>query len=279
VSLRTFLIVALFPWVVVAADRVEGQVVDATSDRGIAYARVGLSDHELGTVSDDEGRFRLALPPLDLPADTTILIGAPGYTLQRVTLGDLLESSRIALVPQERAYQEQVSVSAAGTGKPAIVGKALKPAGYKVGFASGQLGSEVGARIPIKRKSFIKSAHFVIARTGGERFVYRVNLYDYRDGKVGEMRLTESVLVDAPQVIGTIDVDLSRHAVIAEHDLLLTLEWVSDDAGNEVPPLMFRAKRTSKNAMRHKRRSHGQFDKVPIVKLTPGFYLTVFSLD
>ena len=86
-------------------------------------------------------------------------------------------------------------------------------------------------------------------------------------------------LPDAPQAVGTIDVDLSPYVVTTDHDVLLALEWVRDDPGGMEPPLMFRAKRVSRSRMYHKRVSQAVFEKMTLRKLTPGFYLTVFPLD
>ena len=109
--------------------------------------------------------------------------------------------------------------------------------------------------------------------------MYRVNLYNFSEGKVGEKILKEIVIIKAPQRKGTFDVDLMPYQLIVSNDVLLSLEWVQDDNGIGNKGLMFRSKRVASSSNLYtKTTSFAEFKKLTdqislSPKLIVGFYL------
>ena len=262
---------------VAAGHELAGRVVDAKTEAPVPFASLGIRSAGRGTVADEDGRYRL-----QVESDAgTVTYSAIGYASKHVPVATLLQAADVELEPVQYALHENVSVAAdatVGGGRQVILGKDLEFRGHGVGFGSGQLGSQVGAHLRIDRTTLVKSANFVISHTRGDAFLYRVNVYDFRDGEIGENLLDRNVIVAGRTDKGTMTVDLSEHYLVVDHDVLLALEWVKDDDRNEgLPPLMFRAKKRGRGNLFLKMSSQGAFEKLG--SLQAGFYLVGFQTD
>lgn len=251
---------------------VEGRTVDAETGEAIPYPSVGAPQLGVGTVGDESGHFELTLPK----SQATIVISAIGYRTLHVESSEWEGGRRIDLTSQEFGFREEITVTAEASGEAKIYGKRLSERGYGVGYGSASLGAEIGALIRIGRPTFLESAHFTVAHTGGERFLYRVNVYEYRDGKVGRNLLQRNVTLSAKQERGTLEVDLRDQGLIVDGDLLLGLEWIQDDRGLGNANVMFRAKPRARGTLFLKPTSQMQFRRIPRHNL--GFYLTGYPL-
>lgn len=262
---------------IAAGSAVEGRVDDAESGEPIPFASIGIRNASTGTVADEDGRYRLQLAG----DDGTVTFSAIGFDAKDVPVAALLANADVTLAPVVYALHESVSVEATAsddTGSEVVLGKVLEFRGHGVGFGSGQLGTEVGAHIRIDRTTLVQSANFVISHTRGDAFLYRVNVYDFRDGRVGANLLDRNVIVAGRTDKGTMTVDLSDHYLVVDHDVLLALEWVKDDDRREgVPPLMFRAKKRGRGNLYSKRSSQGTFEKLGSFRA--GFYLVGYQAD
>ena len=280
-ALATLLAVA-FTAVAVASDdrdlatliKLEGRVVDDASGVAVPYVNVGIPGAAIGSVGREDGRFELA----GVSGDAIVLFSAIGYAPRSVPVNLFPADGEIRLVPVEIGFTETVSVTARAKGEPQVLGNRYKQErGYGFGFGSGLLGAELGALIRIKRPTFVESANFMIAHTGGEQFLYRINIYDHANGKIGKNLLTRNVIIAAKQERGTMTVDLREHGLVVEHDVLLALEWIRDDKDVGNANVMFRAKPRTRANLYHKLTSQMPFLKLRRHSL--GFYLLGYSLD
>lgn len=212
-----------------------------------------------------------------MSADASVLFSAIGYRTLALPAQAFPGDGRIALEPVELGYRETVSVTAEATGQPEVFGKRYEARGYGFGFGSGLLGAEIGARIRIAGPTYLESANFTVAHTGGERFLYRVNIYDFAGGEVGANLLTQNVIVTARQERGTLTADLREQGLIVEEDVLLALEWIQDDRAAGNANVMFRARPRSRTNLYHKSTSQMPFREVPRHSL--GFYLVGYPLE
>jgi hypothetical protein len=246
---------------------IEGRVIDDESGAPIPYANVGVPGVAVGTVGDQDGNFALS----GVRSDVDVVFSAIGFEKRTVAAQALSKDGEVRLTRVEIGFHEEVSVTAEDPGEPTVLGHRYEARGYGFGFASGLLGAQVGAQIRIDRPTFVESANFTVAHTGGERFLYRVNIYDFSAGVVGANLLEKNVLVEAEQERGTMTVDLRDQGLVITGDVLLALEWIRDDreAGNA--NVMFRAQPKSKGNLYYKLTSEMPFQKVKRHRL--GFFL------
>ena len=246
---------------------IEGEIVDAKSREPVPYVNVGVPAGGEGTVSDESGQFSLTLSSADAP----VLFTAVGYAAMTIPAARFPLGEPLALQPVEPSFQEQVKVTAKDPGPAEQLGYRNDKPGYKMGFGSGMLGAELAARIKVSKPTYLESAHFTVARTGGERFLYRIHIYDLSTGEIGLDLLNKNVIVEAEQEVGTLSVDLRELGLVVRDDVLLSLEWIRDDREMGNANVMFRAKPRATGGVFLKGTSQMEFIKIP--KHTLSFYL------
>jgi len=206
---------------------VSGSVIDAATGAALPYVNIGVPALAIGTVSDAGGNFRMEVPE----EDQVIAFSAIGYSSVKLSAKTILENPSVQLAEKRYALPEVKVVASRFAGEDERFGERNEKRGHSVGFGSQQLGTEIGALIAIEAPTYVKSAHFVLNHAKGDSLLFRLNIYDFRNGEVGENLLRENVLIREKQKPGTISVDLTPYELVLEADALLALEWIRDDAG------------------------------------------------
>lgn len=247
-----------------------GRVVDAVNQDPIPFVNIGIKDASTGTVSDLDGNFSLKTSD----ENTVIVISAIGYETKEITTKILSQNKTIGL--KEKAYTiPALEIKASSFAKEAqIYGVKNKVRGNTVGFGNPQLGTQIGALIYIDRPTLIKSANFDLVHAKGDSLLLRLNIYEYKDGKVGENILKENVLLKEKQRKGTFTIDLSNYDLILEHSVMLSLEWLQDFNGRGNEDITFDTKRGKKlKGLYFKVSNTSEFVKLPYKKsLKPCIY-------
>ncbi len=251
----------------------EGRVQDAATGKPVPYVNIGYLSRAVGTVSDEAGKFRL---PADAASDT-VLFSAIGYqTVSRSV--QTLEKEGVVRLQTITYTMPVVEVLEEIPGKTQIFGHAIKKRKQSIQYGSAQLGSEMGAYIRLKKRTWIQSAHFVLNHAKGDSMHFRLNLYQMRDGQIGENLLRENVLIQRPQKPGLHSVDLRPYQVVVESDLLMSLEWIRNDGENGNEGISFRCRRAGTENTYTRLTSQAPFQKVSeMAQMAPalqlGFYL------
>lgn len=248
---------------------ISGQTLDAESGNSIPYVNIGIKAKAKGTVSDYQGNYTLSADKGDL-----ITISAIGYKTISIKAQDLEQAPLVQL--ESKGYElSSVEVEARRfKSEEVMLGLKNKTRGLSIGFGSAQLGTEIGALIEVDEPTYIKSANFVLNHAKGDSLLFRVNIYSYKNGEIGENLLLENVLIKEKQRKGTITVDLSSYNLILDSDVMLSLEWLRnfDEIGNK--NITFDTKKSRKlKGVYIKYFSGGTFRKAPFkTKLKPCFY-------
>ncbi len=256
---------------IAAAQNVKGLVTDSSTGEPVPYVNIGIIELQLGTVSNGSGLFSLKYKS---PSDT-VVFSAIGYYLKKLAISDIQNSSRIFMEP--KTYDmEEIVVRSDTYSELKVFGNKQEKKGQSFGFGSGELGSEIGAKIKLKRSTLIKSANFSVNFVGeSDSMKYRVNLYSMNDGEPRENLIKENIIVSGKQERGTFSVDLSELEIIARGEVILALEWVENPEDLDNSGMMFRAKKVrKKNANAYLRyTSFSRLRKVAVVNNELAFYL------
>lgn len=146
-----FLILGLFISQTIYAQIItEGIVKEAGSGNPIAYVNIGLIGKNIGTVSNDAGKFKLTIPEAN--AQDTVRVSMLGYVPQLFTVSDFIKQ----LTDKEISMQTSsfllpdVIVSSKEL-KEKVLGNTTESQSVTAGFTSNKLGNEVGIIIKIKK--------------------------------------------------------------------------------------------------------------------------------
>ena len=220
---------------------VSGRVIGSGSGDYIPFVNIGVKGKSIGTVSGPDGKFELDIKELD----NEVTFSAIGFETRNISGKDLINATIVEL--QSKNYHiEEIVISSKGYGEEQIFGVKNEKRGKSIGFGSSLLGTEIGAPIRIDKPTFLKSANFVINHAKGDSLFFRINIYQFDDGKIGENLLKENILIMQKQEKGTITIDLSNYNLVLENDVLLALEWIKDDNGKGNVGLTFDTKKGKK---------------------------------
>lgn len=249
---------------------VKGIVLDQSDHSPIPFVNIGVKENARGTVSNGSGAYELKLKSLE----DKVVFSSIGYEEVTFLGKELSQLKEVKLVPKDYNI-EQIEVDATRfSDEEKIFGVRNETRGMSVGFGSQQLGAEIGAFIDFKKETLIKSVNFVLNHAKGDSMLFRVNIYTYIDGKVGEKLLKENLFLSAKQRKGTHSLDMSNYNLIIDHPVLLTLEWVYDDNGAGNMGLTFDTKKTKKmKGIQLRYSSLGDIKALPLKKKhKPCFY-------
>ncbi len=223
-ALYFLIAISFFIGSLTAQETIEGKVMDAISKEPIPYVNIGVVNQSKGTVSDLYGNFKL---PLNSEAQA-ISLSSIGYESVQINISEFQDTKVIVLSPKKYDLETVEITSQAFEKEEVIIGVRNKTRGLAIGFGSPQLGSEIGAVLGIKKTTYVKSANFVLNHAKGDSLLFRVNIYDFSDGVIGENLLKENILIQEKQRKGTITVDLEPYGIILKSNVLLSLEWLRD---------------------------------------------------
>ncbi len=249
----------------------KGQVIDSITKEIVIYVNIGIIELSRGTVSNSYGQFNLkANSENDL-----ITFSSIGYESINIRAKDLKNLEVVKLKRKDYEIEIVEIQSKRYKDDEVMLGVKNKERGHSIGFGSAQFGTEIASAIKIDKPTYIKSANFVLNHAQGDSVLFRVNIYEFNEGKIGENLLTANVFIKEKQRKGIISIDLSKYNLILESDVLLSLEWLRnfDETGNK--GITFDTKKSKElKGIYVKYSSNGEFQKLTYKKkLKPCFYL------
>jgi len=257
-----------------AQEQLQGSVQDASTGQPISYVNIGYLSKAVGTVSDETGKFQL---PVGSALDT-VLFSAIGYQSVSRSAEHLKEEGTIRLQPVTYTMPV-VEVREEIPGKAKIFGHPIRKRKQSIQYSSAQLGSEIGAHIRIKKRTWIQSAYFTLNHAKGDSMHFRLKIYDMSDGGIGENLLSENLLIQKPQRTGLHSVDLRPYNLVLESDVLMSLEWIRNDGEKGNEGISFRCRTGGGENTYTRLASQAPFRKVSdLAPIAPGLQLGFYLL-
>lgn len=222
--------------------KIRKRVVETFSQNPIKYASIGVLETNIGTISDDFGEFELSIPE-GVDTDVMVQFSSIGYESKRMSLRDLMKKNENINLNKVVIDIPEITVSANTFRKNKKFGNTTDSKKIVFYFQSNKLGTELACLIRLKRKKvFIKTINFNIAKNEYKRLIFRVNLYENRNGLPGRQINKEEILIETDIKSGMVTQDISHKNLLVEDDFFMGLEWV-ETFGEELnsDKLMFSA--------------------------------------
>ena len=207
-----------------------GVITDAAG-QPLPYATVGVVGQGIGTVADEQGRFRLALPASVARTDT-LRFALLGYASRQYAAGALPVPLRVPL-------------AASTVTLPAVTVFARRPDTLRIGnphyhtnlqtnFALGtepgmNVGSEIGRVFQLpKGGAELEAFEFVISANDFDTVQFRINVYRLRRGQPAETLLHQPIYqqLTAPGS-RRVRVALGPENLFLAGEVAVAVEWVS----------------------------------------------------
>lgn len=229
-KLFTGILGLIFVCAVANAQDIEGTIKDAKTGTALPYVNIGIVGKSIGTVSNDEGKFKL-----DLKGSTsdTLKLSMIGYKPEVFITGSHITGKVIALQPDVVNLKE-VKVKPKKW-KTALLGNQTSSKSASAGFTSNKLGNEIGTIIKIKKSpTLIKHFYANVAMEPRDSVKMRLNFYSVKDGLPDQILNTRNIFVTLKKGQEQVSIDLEPYNIIAEDKFVVTLEWIENAKGQGV---------------------------------------------
>ncbi|MFK7772213.1 MAG: carboxypeptidase-like regulatory domain-containing protein [Saprospiraceae bacterium] len=201
---------------------ISGMVLNKDSQIPIEFVNIGVLENPNGTVSSENGEYKLNLNE----TDQTIRFSSIGFESQTFLKEDLAKVEKVYLQPITYDIG-MVNINSKRFEKQKKIGKRIRSRINTSAWGGSKFsGLEIGVPIKIKKESLLKSAHFGILKSSTSNTRLRVNIYEFKNGKIGKNLMTENLLVKVQDIIKYGKIDLSHLNLVVTGDVLLSLETV-----------------------------------------------------
>lgn len=205
-----------------------GIIKDSSDNSPLPYVNIGIRNKDVGTVSDNAGKFSLSLS--EGYEQDSIIISSIGYQSQAFKISELIahlsENNEISLEPTTILLPEIILTNKSK--KNSILGNNTQTKTVKIGFTSNLLGNEIGVRLKIKKPTTLIEFNTFIVENEYDQLKFRLNVYNMKDGKPDQILLNKSILIDTNIKEGLLSVDLLPYNIVVEEDIVVCLEWIED---------------------------------------------------
>ncbi len=213
-----------------------GTIKDAQDNTPLPYVNIGILNKEMGTVSNRNGVFELALN--ETHANDTLRISMIGYEAKTIPVQELAnKKGAIQIALKEKISELNEVVVTAKKWKYKTLGNKTKSKFMGHLFYYDQLGKEMGIRINTgKRPAFVDTFNFHVSynRFSAKTF-FRLNIYDASKGQQSNNLLKENIVIAVePEQTGMISTNLKPYDIVLTDDVIVTLEWI-DNEGDVLP--------------------------------------------
>jgi hypothetical protein len=233
-----FVVLVLIQQVNAYAQVFEGNVKEAKTNENLAYVNIGVIGKSSGTVTDDNGHFKLSLTNSNTDS---LRISMIGYMPKTYLVSDFImhytPGETIMLTPEIHQLAE-VKISGRKL-KLAVLGNTTQSKSTDAGFTSNRLGNEIGEIIKIKRApTFLREFNASLAHSIPDSIKLRLNFYSVKDGLPDKILQQQNIFVTVKKGQEQITVDLTPYNIVVSDKFFVSLEWIKDSPG---PGLMFSA--------------------------------------
>lgn len=212
----------------VYSQSIEGLVINEGKDTPVEFVNIGLSGKNIGTVSDESGKFSLFI---DSQFDNdSLLFSKIGFQHFQVKVSDFRSMSEKVILLKEKTYDLSEVVIKPIKVREELLGITTKNTSIQAGFKDNLLGYECGVLMKVKKPAFIKRVNLNVANCTYDTVFYRLNIYKVVGSKEFENILTEPIYVEMTkeQIGDQLTLDLRSRNIVVDGDFLVTLEHVKD---------------------------------------------------
>lgn len=233
-------------------------IMDAHVNSLISFVNIGILNKNLGTVTDELGRFCLDFEPNSM--HDSVSISMIGYHSIHVSVPNFIDLNNSIIKLSPRIYDiNEVIIKPKNYGEK-ILGITSNTNKILAGFKDNKLGYECGIIMKSKKSAYIKEVNFNISLCTYDSILYRLNIYEINDKEEFINILREPIYIhfSNAQIKDKITINLRDKNIIANGNFLVSLEHIKDIGPGE---LYFSTTLFHKTYFRET--SQGKWDKIP----------------
>lgn len=215
---------------------ISGKIIDSSTKKTIPFVSVGIKGTNIGTLSNDNGFFRINIEKA-LQTDS-FKISAIGYKSKTysITKVQFFFEEQIYLQPENYILKE-VTIRPTKTIKKVLGNKRYNKRGY-CSFKSKAQGTQIAIKIENEknRSLFVEDFNFCLnINAFGDSIIFRLNFYDSDvNGLPGKSLLKKQIVFLPNPTIGICKLNLKNESIIIDEKVFfVSLECISDLTKNQ----------------------------------------------
>jgi predicted dienelactone hydrolase len=241
----------------------KGKVVDMENNDGLAYVNIGVLNKNLGTVTQRDGSFLINIYSEFLPDSLTISMA--GYQTKTMSISKLSYEPKPLIIQLKEKFSELKEVVITKKILPVkILGNTTTSNFISVGLPLKFLGSEVGVKINLgKNPVILKKFSFNVSGNRLDTAVFRMNIYNIKNGLPFENVLQKNILVHVGKQTGLYTVNLTDYKLEMKGEIFLSLEWIEGSSSALGTGAIFLSAGFLNSSTWHRITSQGEWKKAP----------------
>jgi hypothetical protein len=251
-------ITLLFPSLIYSQSK-SGSILSTETNSPVGFVNIGIIGKNIGTVSDEQGNFSIKLDKIY--DNDSIRFSIIGYESKTFLVSYFKNDSIKTVYLKSVSYElKEVKVVYRRT-RDVLIGEEVSSGNLISGFASNDLGAEIGINVNVKHQMKIKDINFNVAVCTFDSVTYRLKIYQLVDKKEYINILPKPIYISFSKykIHKAITFDLTKYPIIIEGNVLITLELFRDlGKGN----LLFFTKDSDGTTI-HKKTSEGVWSSSP----------------
>jgi len=206
----------------------EGRVLLNDTNTGIPFVDVGIIGKNIGTVTDQSGKFSINLDNIN--DNDSIRFSMIGYDSKSFLVNAFkADSIKTVYLSPKSYYLTEVKVFYHKT-RRILLGSPVNTETLKSGFGENNLGSELGVKINSPGEVKLLDLNLNVATCTYDSVTYRLNIYRLSDQFVWENILTKPIYISftKDKIRKAITFNLKDYSIIIEGSIIVTLELYRD---------------------------------------------------
>jgi hypothetical protein len=202
----------------------EYKVISEGTTSGIGYVNIGVIGRNIGTVTDESGRFRLDFA--ELTDNDSLRFSMIGYESGTYTVAQLKSDPSATVFLRSRTYELPEMKIVYPRGKDILLGAPVVSNALRSGFSDNNLGSELGIKVYVKKRLKLKDINLNIGVCTYDSVTYRLNVYRQSEDETWDNILTKPIYISfiKSDISKPVTLDLKEYSIFLEGQTIITLE-------------------------------------------------------
>lgn len=209
---------------------IEGEVIDMASKVPIPYVNIGIENSNIGTVSDENGRFEIVIPR-GYKQDS-ISFSCVGYKKEKRVIHSALDTESTNVQMEQSAFLlDEVVIESKRFNRKKVLG--ITKVGNQFGFVQGTGAGAEAARLLDSRKKivYLNNAAIYVWNEKKSPFKFMVNVYeqDSLTGLPGKNLMKNPLVVESSISKGWLEVNLNSQNLVVEKPFFISFQWLDEN--------------------------------------------------
>lgn len=216
-----------------------GKITDS-ENLALPFVNIGIPKKHTGTVSKENGEYKLKIPSTILETDT-VVFSYIGYKTINKSIADLKKQKAISIQMETEENQLEEVVFETKKFKDKKLGRTSKGLGlmhfnfYTVyeKEIDDRLSKELGMNFKLRKNCRLEKFNFAISQNEFKTLKFRINIYGLTNGEPGDLLISDNIIFAINnEKIGWKSIDLNPYNIYLKEELgefLLTIQWVESN--------------------------------------------------